>query len=624
MQGSSIELVTADTGLKTGSLSVQHRWKGGRSTPEDTLAQRQLATLDISPSSGEVRARFGDLERVRTVQDTLFELPDTGELLRPPQPLYVLTMVLCDHLGNCDIVQYMSHEVAALRRAQTPPWSTPTEAQNRKWFEVQLPAVHLQAAPADSPAAIRCEPSYLALIVPEWVFAHTHFVLTAENQLPPSYSVGPGLHPSDSPLPLVRPHDLDRPGFHVPFLRIPGDTLPAPSSATTVYTFRSLRRVDRCVSRVTAQMRGKWVNPRTLQGDSEQDPAAGNAWWRTSTQSGAEPIPKRSRAQRLESGYVRGAVSPRTRHASAIAQAAQEAVLLAEGGEDEAIRQGARLIGEALRPIRTSRPPTTGEEEEEFRRPPVRVPTPPTPAGTAVETPRIAWTPEPDEEFNTRASASGGAVAPRRRFVLGRGCQPFRSCTQHARWRFLAYDEAGLHGAWSGLEAATRNLTQTYTRNPGVNLLTAADTVDRVAARLQPVLFPGESVEQAPAALFNALRIFTPILGLAVRVASPHAQIFDATACTQWVAELEADLFALNEQGYIDVHHILRQLRARFTQTVQRNAQLYADQGLPHRGVRAAEAPPPHAAHRGGGGGGRAGGRGRGGGGGGASTSHGA
>ena len=247
----------------------------------------------------------------------------------------------------------------------------------------------------------------------------------------------------------------------------------------------------------------------------------------------------------------------------------------------------------------------------------MRVPTPPTPVGTSADQPTlIAWVPEPDEEFHTRASTAGGVVAPRRRFVLGRGCQPFHSCGQHAKWRFLAYDKAGFNGAWSGLQAATRNLTQTYSRNPGVNLLCAADTVDRVTARLELVLFPSDGVEQAPAALYNALRLFTPVLGLAVRVASPHAQIFDNTACTQWVAELEADLFALNEQGYIDVHHILRQLRTRFTQAVQHNAQLYVDSTHLHRMGRGADAPQPPAAQRGGG---RTGGRGRGG-----TSSHGA
>ena len=125
----------------------------------------------------------------------------------------------------------------------------------------------------------------------------------------------------------------------------------------------------------------------------------------------------------------------------------------------------------------------------------MRVATPPTPLGVTDVVPQIDWMPEPDEEFNTHAATAGEALAPRRRFVLGRGCQPFRSCSQHARWRFLAYDEAGLNGAWSGLQAATRNLTQTCTRNPGVNLLCTAETVDRVTACLEPVLFPGDDIE---------------------------------------------------------------------------------------------------------------------------------
>ena len=100
---------------KTVSFLCFTRWRGGRSTPDDTLAQRQFATLDLSQPVGKPSLRLGALERARTVQDTLFELPDTGALVSPPRPLFLLTMVLCDHMGEANIVQYMSHQVSALR-----------------------------------------------------------------------------------------------------------------------------------------------------------------------------------------------------------------------------------------------------------------------------------------------------------------------------------------------------------------------------------------------------------------------------------------------------------------------------------------------------------------------------
>ena len=169
--------------------------------------------------------------------------------------------------------------------------------------------------------------SSLAIVVPEWTFAHSHFRVVEENQLPPSYSLGPGICPSNSSLPLIRPHDQDRTGFHVPFLRVPGDTLPALASARSVYLYQSPRRAERCVSQWIAQMRGRWANPHAPASlkDVEEPEARANAWWRQPQQTSFEPVPKRSRAQRSGSeGFSYGgqSSSPRSRHAAAIAEAA--------------------------------------------------------------------------------------------------------------------------------------------------------------------------------------------------------------------------------------------------------------------------------------------------------------